>query len=832
MTDQQLREIISGLTLDEKIGLLYGDGKIRNHGIPRIGLQAICLNNGPRGVRLEDGRTATCLPATISLAATFDRDAAFQYGKLIGEEILASGAHVLEGPGMNLQRSPLCGRNYEYLGEDPVLCGKIAAAYVKGCQSIGVAAVPKHFALNNQETCRRVTSADVDERTMREFYLRNFEIVVKEAHPWMMMCSYNRINGVFSADNHHLQLDILKGEWQFDGAVVSDWGAVHNAYLSCVHGGIDLDMAGGENAHFYKPLKKYCEQKLIPQEILDEHVFRMLKVMDRTGCFAPETRLKGSVNTPEHRNLCKRFAQEGAVLLKNNDLLPLDRTKCKKIVVCGPSANLRHEMGHHNVCGGSGSVHPEYEITPLAGLKEFLGDDVEITFLPGTCFKQVNIPDGRLFRTKNGEKGLAVDFYDYDPATQTVGEKIILSRVDTQLEQHFGHDNAFVGSNAPATPLDDKAFFAVWKGDFVPERSGKCGFSLLHLDNCRVALKINGETVLDSKEAGFRDYESTFYLDCVAGKAVPVEIEFCRFSAKGQVSFRLLYDEKIPLDLEAVRNADAVLYFGGTSHATDREATGLPHLDTPADIPDMEMPAGQNELINELISANPNTVVCLIHGSIFSIEKWIDRANAVLSVWYPGQEGGRAIAELLFGEANFGGKLCAAWAKNLDDYPCHHYDLFPGITDPYTAASEYLDKMQVGYRHFDTANTDVRYPFGYGLSYTTFEYKLLDCRISGRDTVSRIEVVNTGKVAGSAVVQLYTAVCDAPVELPAHQLADFAKCHLAPGESAVVEVKTQERDFAYFSEKENRFVFIPGKKELQFATDSRTFFAEKSVTLE
>ncbi len=412
------------------------------------------------------------------------------------------------------------------------------------------------------------------------------------------------------------------------------------------------------------------------------------------------------------------------------------------------------------------------------------------------------------------------------------GEKIILSRVDTQLEQHFGHDNAFVGSNAPATPLDDKAFFAVWKGDFVPERSGKCGFSLLHLDNCRVALKINGETVLDSKEAGFRDYESTFYLDCVAGEAVPVEIEFCRFSAKGQVSFRLLYDEKIPLDLEAVRNADAVLYFGGTSHATDREATGLPRLDTPADIPDMEMPAEQNELINELISANPNTVVCLIHGSIFSIEKWIDRANAVFSVWYPGQEGGRAIAELLFGEANFGGKLCAAWAKNLDDYPCHHYDLFPGITDPYTAASEYLDKMQVGYRHFDTANTDVRYPFGYGLSYTTFEYKLLDCRISGRDTVSRVEIVNTGKVAGSAVVQLYTAVCDAPVELPAHQLADFAKCHLAPGESAVVEVKTQERDFAYFSEKENRFVFIPGKKELQFATDSRTFFAEKSVTLE
>ncbi len=830
-TNQELRAILAELTLDEKIGLLYGNGKTHNHGVPRLGIAPLGLNNGPRGVRLEDGRTATCLPATISLASTFDKEAAYQYGKLIGEEILAVGMNVLEGPGMNLQRSPLCGRNYEYLGEDPVLCGKIAANYVKGCQSLGVATTPKHFALNNQETCRRVTSANIDERTMRELYLRNFEIVVKAAHPWMMMCSYNKINNVYASENRHLAMEILENEWGFDGAIVSDWGAVGNAYQCCVNGGIDLEMAGGENARYNRPLKQLIEQKLIPQEILDEHVFRLLKVMARTGCFADAKRLPGAINTAEHRTMCKKFAQQGAVLLKNNGILPLDPAKCKKIVVCGPSADLRHEMGHHNLCGGSGSVHPEYEITPLAGLKEFLGSQVEITYLPGSCFKQVNIVPAKLFRTASGKTGLDGRFFDYDPATKSIEKKPILERVDTQWEQHFGRDNAFVGSNAPETPLDDKAFFAVWQGFFVPERTGKCNFSLLHLDNCQVALKFDGATVLDSTQPGFRDYESVFTLDCIAGKPVPVEIEFLRRSTKGQVSFRLLYDEKIPLDLEAVRAADAVLYFGGTSHATDREATGLPALDTPADIPDMEMPAGQNELIKQLIEVNPRTIVGLIHGSIFRIEEWIDRVPAAFSVWYPGMEGGRAIAELVFGKADFGGRLCAAWAKKLEDYPCHRYRLFPGDTDPYHAASEYLDKQMVGYRYFDTANIDVRYPFGYGLSYATFSYELTDCQTSGHDVISHVKVVNTGKTAGSAVVQLYVAGQSEDREKPLHELADFAKCHLASGESAIVELVATERDFSVFSERENKFVFLPGERRLQFATDSRHFFAEKPVTL-
>ncbi|MCQ2378852.1 MAG: glycoside hydrolase family 3 C-terminal domain-containing protein [Victivallaceae bacterium] len=829
--DRELHEIVQSLTLEEKIGLVYGDGKTHNHGVPRLKLSALGLNNGPRGVRLEDGRTATCLPATVSLASTFDKQAAREYGKLIGEECLASGAQVLEGPGMNIQRSPLCGRNYEYLGEDPVLSGKIAAAYVEGCQSVGVAATPKHFALNNQETCRRVTSANVDERTMREFYLRNFEIVVRESRPWMMMCSYNRVNGIYASEHRHLALEILKGEWGFDGAIVSDWGAVHNAYQSCVHGGIDLEMSGGENARFYKPLTKLVRDGLLPESVLDEHVFRMLKLMDRTKCFEPEKRCAGSVNTPEHRKKCKLFAQQGAVLLKNDGILPLDKTKCKKIVVCGPSADLRHEMGHHNVCGGSGSVHPEYEITPLEGLREYLGPDAEILYTPGACFKQVNIPPGRLFRTDAGEEGLEAEFFSYDPATGKIGEKLPLRRIDTQLEQHFGHDNAFVGSNAPATPLDDIPFFARWRGSFLPENTGKCSFSLLHLDNCRVCLKIAGKTVLDSAGEAFRDYESAFSFDARNGEAVPVEIEFFRFSNKGQVSFRLLYDEKIPVDLEAVRAADAVLYFGGTSHATDREATGLPHLDTPADIPDFEMPANQNELIRLLVENNPKTIVTLIHGSIFSIEKWIDLVPGALSVWYPGQEGGRAIAEMLFGDAEPSGRLCAAWAKKLDDYPCHKFDLFPGIVDPYVAASEYLDRDRVGYRHFDTAGIDVRYPFGYGLSYTTFSYELVGVEISGRDALSRVKVTNTGKREGSAVVQMYLRDIESSVERPFHELADFAKIRLAPGESGIVELAATERDFSFFSEKADAFVFEPGKFELRFGTSSRDLFATETLDL-
>ncbi len=827
--EKALRELLKQLTIDEKITFLYGDGKVSTHAVPRLGIGSVMMDDGPRGIRLEDGRTSTALPCGIALACSFSREAAYAYGQVLGEETRAAGYQAILGPGLNLMRTPLCGRNFEYSGEDPVLAGKLCSAYIKGVQSTGVAACPKHFALNNQETCRRISSSNIDERTLRELYLRGFEILVKDSTPWMLMSSYNRINQIYASEHRHLQQEILKDEWGFDGVVVSDWGATHSSYRAAV-GGLDLEMAGGEGAYFNKKLRRLVELGLVSESVIDDKVMRILRLVARTGRLTNDAPKQDAViSTQAHRTAAKKLAQSCTVLLKNEKILPLDKAKIKRLAVVGPSADYRHDIGMLFMCGGSGAVHPEYEITPLAGLKEYLGKDVQIDYFPGDEFTLTRIIPGDLLQSADGKKGLHADYFATHAELDDPAAKPLWSNQIESFDMRWGNMSNWVALETENTPIDHVAFGGRLTGFLVPEKDGKGELAIFQGGASHTRLYLDGKLLIDNLDPKFMNGKSTFAFEGKKGVPIPIELRIEKSWADSQLSIRLLYFQENLLDEKAIRDADAVLYFGGTNHTYDKEAVGCVDLSAMADIPDLELPGKQNDVIRRLAELNPKLVVTLIGGSVMNVEPWIDQVPAVLDAWYAGMEAGRALAELLFGDAEPGGRLACTWGKKLDDYLCHQLELVPGLTDPYCAMTDYLDKLLIGYRHFDKAKIEPRFAFGFGLSYTTFDYQVKNVDVAAGKVTAQVEVVNTGKRSGSAVVQLYIAPIDSAVERPLQELGDFAKIELAPGERAMVSLELVNRDFAYFSESENKFVVAPGKYALRFGTSSRAIFDERVI---
>lgn len=826
--EKRIRSLLSQLTLEEKISLCYGDGKTGNHDVPRLGIRKITMNDGPRGIRLEDGRKSTALPCGISIACSFSRKAAFEYGKVLGEETGAAGYQAILGPGLNIMRSPLCGRNFEYSGEDPVLAGEISAAYIQGVQSTGVAACPKHYALNNQETCRRLSSANATERTIRELYLRGFEICTRKAEPWMLMSSYNRVNGTYVSEHRHLQQEILKDEWGFDGVVVSDWGSTHSAYRAAF-GGLDLEMSGGEGAWFNKPLRKLVKEGFIPESVIDDKALRILRLLDRVGCLDEAVADEQEISTAEHRRIARELAAEGTVLLQNNGILPLDKKKLKKIAVIGPSADFCHDIGTLYMCGGSGAVHPEYEITPLAGLREYLGNEVEVVFAAGEDFTHTRTISGDLLRTADGRPGLNIDYYAESAQLDDPEARPIISQVDTKLDYVWGNMSAWVALEKEKSPLDKLAFGVRMKGFIVPDKTGTASIGLYQAGTCDAKIRFNGKIVVDNQVVGYQNGMSLYTFDTVAGEAIEVEITCKRRWSTSQLGFRVIYLADRGMALDAAKDADAVLYFGGTNHLYDKEALGFTEPDTYADLPDLNMPGNQDELISELLKVNPNTVVTLIGGSVINVGKWADKAPAVVMAWYGGMEAGRAIADVLFGEREPGGRLCCSWLDELANYPCHKYQLFPGCTDPYNSFSDYLEEVFVGYRGIPADK--VRYPFGHGLSYTAFAREIVSVKCDGRNVTAVLKITNTGNRKGSDVIQLYVHDCESSLARPVLELQNFEKVTLAPGESREISLQLGERDFSYFNES-GEMIFEAGDFELHFGTSSQNIFAVEKITLQ
>lgn len=712
--ESMVEALLNKMTLEEKVRLSYAQSKFSSPGVARLGVPELYSSDGPHGVRMEicwdswehagwTNDSCTAFPALTCLAATWQPELANLYGRMVGEEARYRKKNVLLGPGVNLYRTPLNGRNFEYMGEDPYLASRMCVPYIQGLQSNGVACCVKHYALNEQETFRNHVDVRVSDRALYELYLRPFHAAVVEGGAWSVMGSYNQYLNQHATHNARLINDILKKEWGFDGAVITDWGAAHNTD-EAIFNGLDLEMGSfTDGLSTEAPINSYddyylgraylekCRRGEVPDSIINDKARRMLRLILRTGMY--NNHGLGSMNSPEHIAAARKIAQEGIVLLKNNGILPLVPKDNMKILVVGENATRSLCAG-----GGSSELKPRDEVSPLRGIKERFGNKCTVEYVKGY-----------------------------------VSGRAMFGRVDT-----------------------------------FPQS---------------------------------------------------------------------LYDSLRNEAVEKAKTADYVIYVGGLNKNHKQDCEG-------GDRESYQLPFGQDRLITELLAANRNTVLVIVSGNAYDTP-WIDKAPALVQSWYLGSEAGHALADIISGDVCPSGKLPFSFAYKLNDYPAHKMGAvgYPGVSPdklpqpfggeegkPLNSAQllkaavkgwkgidfcalpgdgtkkdeteVYGEDILLGYRWFDYFKTKVRFPFGFGLSYTTFSYG--KPTIKGR-TVS-VTVRNSGRVAGQEVVQFYVGDDKASVIRPVKELKHFEKVALEPGETKQVSYTIDDDDLKYFDEVRHEWV--------------------------
>ena len=805
--ESQIDELLTKLTLKEKCALLSGLDNWRTVPIPRLGIRSLVMTDGPHGVRstLEGGRTfspATSFPTGISMAASWNTDLIYRVGQALAEETRALGCDVLLGPCVNIIRHPLAGRNFESYSEDPYLAGKIGVAYVKGVQSRGVGASLKHFALNNQETERLRGSSDVDKRTMREIYLAQFEAVVKNADPWTVMCAYNRINEIYASQNPILLREILKEEWGYQGAVISDWGAVH-ATVEPLKAGLDLEMPGPARWFGQLLVEAVATWQLDPA-VIDDAVRRILGLLQKTNKLpGAEEPSGGTFNTPEHQSLAGEMAEESLTLLKNEGgILPLNPAAFQTLAVIGPMAATGAIGG-----GGSSFVIPPYRTSPLEGLNELLGGKVELEFEQGCDnFEALPALAAELLTPDMGEGG---GLYGQYFASGDFSGQALISRVDQSLDFW----------TVTFAPLEQtpRPFSVRWSGKINPPMSGLHTFGLENAGSCR--LYLNDQLLVENTNNHFSpmDPSPTRFasMDLIAGQAYDLRIEFVAPEWLDYPHLRVLFgytplkdqDPRMDRAVKLARRADVVLIFAGWPEYHETEGRDRTH---------MNLTGRQDELITRVAAANPNCIVVLNTGSPVAMP-WIERIAAVLHAYYPGMEGGRAVARTLLGDANPSGKLPVTFPLRLEDTPAFNH--FPELHNVH-----YGEGIFVGYRHYDHRDIAPLYPFGHGLSYTQFEYSDLtfpESIAASQPVQVRVTVRNSGNRFGKEVVQLYMHDQQASVARPPAELKGFAKIGLQPGASQTVIFELDGRAFAFFDPQKHTWTVEPGIYEIRIGSSSR-----------
>jgi beta-glucosidase len=782
--EERVEALLKQLSLFEKISLLSGKDSWNTFPIDRLGLPALTMTDGPHGVRTnhpDAGRPVssptTAFPTGVSLGSTWNPDLVERVGQALAEETLAAGCDILLGPCVNIVRTPLAGRNFESYSEDPYLAGRIGAAYVRGLQSKGVGASLKHYALNNQEIERGRGSSEADERTMREIYLPHFEAVVKETQPWTVMCSYNRINGVYASQHNHLLNEILKEEWGFEGAVISDWGANHTIFES-VMGGLDIEMPGP--AKYYGPLLlEAVNNWQIEEDVIDRAARRVLRMLVRSGRMdAP--RPVGSMNTAAHQALARETAQEAVTLLKNRDnLLPIRPRAVKTIAVIGPAADELAISG-----GGSAYVEPPYRTGPLGSLQQKIGDQVEIRYEQGSDnFSQLpNLKASFCQPAKGTGLGLWGEYFNNTDLSGCPAAERIDHRID-----YWWFSSGTIGGL--------KDYFSIrWTGTLKVPASERYTFRITH--SAQVRLWLDGKLLIDS--SGEIGPGNTKILSPEAGvdlekdKAYDLKVELVQNGPADMTHIRLAFaatpqqDDRIQRAAALAREADLALVFVGDTEGFETEGW---------DRPDLKLPARQDELIRAVAQANPNTVVILNTGAPIEMP-WIDEVAGLLQCYYPGLEGGQAVAAVLSGEVNPSGKLTVTYSKRLEDTPS-----FPNLSYPGAREVHYGEGIFVGYRYYDHAQVEPLFPFGFGLSYTQFEYRNLQVPAEIRPGESfevSFEVTNTGECQGKEVVQLYVSDSQSSVVRPPKELKGFAKIDLAPGKTQTVRLTLDPRALSFY----------------------------------
>ncbi len=807
---QKIEDILNQMTLPEKVRLLSGKNNWSTAEIERLNIPSIVVTDGPHGVRTGgegSGRTvsnATAYPTGVSMGSSWNRELIERVGAALGEETRHLGCHILLGPCVNIVRSPLGGRNFETYSEDPYLAGEIGAAYVRGLQSRGIGASVKHFAANNQEFERFRGNSVVDERTLREIYLPAFERIVKETHPWTVMCSYNRINGAYASENKILLRKILKEEWGFDGVVVSDWNAVHDIHAP-VRAGLDLEMPGPAR-YFGEELVAAVENWQLDEKYIDEAVRRMLKLLFRAGVIGESDYPEGSGDTPEHRSLARELASESIVLLKNdNQKLPLNQESIEKLAVIGLNAEQIISGG------GSSRVDGHYWVTPLQGLQEKIGDSVTLMYEQGydNRIYPIVVPDECLFQMDGESDGLITKLYN---APVPSGEPE-MTRIDLRV-QHW-----WSGGGPEAGVIDPEVYSVRWEGVFVPPTFGKVRLFLSNTGTAR--LWLDGELILEndvgpvtSSIMDWEDIENETVVNLEKNKKYDLRIEFesGKNNKHAFINFSYLPPESEQENLleRAVRLAegcDAAVVVVGL--ADNYESEGH-------DRPNMDLPGEQDALVRAVAEVNQNTVVVVNAGAPVEMP-WADDVQAILLMYYPGQEGGHALADILLGDAAPSGKLSVSYPRRLKDNPAYlHY---PGWKDV-----RYGESIFVGYRYYDTKDVAPLFPFGHGLSYTTFNYSELALPSEvkqGENITVSVLVENTGDIFGQEVIQLYIRDVDSTLIRPEKELKAFEKIGLKPGESQIITLNLTPRALSYYDPYQKAWIAEPGTFEVLVGSSSR-----------
>jgi beta-glucosidase len=801
--EKKIDEIISKMTLQEKAAMLGGDTTaFDSKPLERLGIPALRMTDGPVGVRWpSDARkkNSTAFPAGICMAATWDPDLVYEAGKSIARETKAHGRNVILAPCVNIHRDPHGGRNFESFGEDPYLAARTAVAYVKGVQSENVVATTKHYVANNQEFERNSIDVRVNDRALREIYLPAFKAAVQEGNTWAIMSSYNRINGHYASSNSQLLMDILKDEWGFQGFVMSDWGAVHST-IPTIYAELDIEMPHGRYMNT-EDVVNAVKRNYIKESKVDDKVRRMLRTMMHLGIFEQEIPDGSETRTDRHKEIARKIAEAGIVLLKNEqDILPLDKG-IEEIAVIGVAADNMNIGG-----GGSSQVIPLSYVSPVEAITK-KAKGIKVNYSPGMVDKNdLDLVESKYLLTQDGETGLEGQYFNN---VEFKGESF--TKTDEIIDFHWG-------SNSPKG-VDDDYFSIRWTGQLKAPKTGKYMLGVNSDDGTR--LYINGKMIVDNwgKHAMLTQAAE---VDLEEGEPVDIRIDY--YEDNGNAGVQLLWKnvtkspEKEALDY--ARSADVAVVFVGNSHQIETEGKDRDHL---------KLPEKQVELLQKVAAANENVVAVVNSGAALNMENWIDEVPAILEAWFPGEQGGNAIANVLLGNVNPSGKLATTFMKEYEDAPSS--DNYPG-TD---GVLNYEEGIFVGYRHFDKNDIEPRFPFGHGLSYTTFEYsdlKIQPRRVKKGESVQvTLKVKNTGDMAGAEVVQLYLEDEKSSVVRPEKELKGFDKVYLEPGQEKKVTLKIKPEDMQFWDTCQNDWKSEKGKFTVHIGSSSRDIRLTKSYKL-
>lgn len=782
--EQQVNAMVSKLSLQQKLELIGGVDGFYIRAEPAAGFPRLKMSDGPVGVRTWGPDTA--YTAGIALAASWDPELAQRVGEALGRDARARGVHFLLGPGVNIYRAPMNGRNFEYLGEDPFLSGHTAAAYIQGVQSQGVIATVKHFDANNQEYDRHNVSSDMDERTLREIYLPAFEDAVKMGHVGAVMDSYNLINGVHATQNKHLNIDILKDDWKFDGVLMSDWDATYSA-VGAANGGLDLEMPSGQ---FMNPqnLAPAIKDGQVTEATIDDKVRRIFRDAIRFG-FLDRDQTDPSIPKDNFQNsqVALDEALESITLLKNEgNLLPLDADRVHTIAVIGPNA-WPFVTG-----GGSSHVDPFQSVSFLDGMVNYHGGKLKVLYargLPSTedFFRQTSFAPG-----ESGNQPVKVETFD-NPNFQGSPTTTYTRELAAYRSEEW-------------TPPAKNRKSIRYTASFLPQKSGTYLVVAGAGGSDSYTVKVDGKTVLEQTHHEGQSPLST-EIPLEAGKAAQVEVDYLpdasypRFGL-GIHSTADLIDPEVQ---KIASMADAVVVSVGFDAATESEGFDRTFA----------LPWGQDELIEAAANANKNTIVTLNAGGNVDMHRWLPNVPVLLHTWYAGQQGGNALAQILFGDHDPEGRLPVSFAAAWQDNPVYGHYYAPPVPPGQTPQVHYTEGVFLGYRYYTSMHKPPLFPFGFGLSYTSFSFGNLKvspetATPAGNITVS-FDVTNTGQRAGATVAQVYIGDPSAQVKRPVEELKGYKKVRLNPGETQHVSVDLDHRALAYWSDSAHDWQVDPGK---------------------